>query len=59
MMDILWLVVCLVIAVPLIRNPQKVTERPACKIKNPTVIRVLGILVLVIAIGSIALRFAV
>lgn len=50
MIDIIWVVVCIVVGGPLIVNPNKILERPGCKVKSPAVIRRLGILVIIIGI---------
>jgi len=52
MVDIIFSVLIIIIGVPMLINPKKVTEREASKIKSPTAIRVCGIVLIVLAIVS-------
>lgn len=51
--------VIIIAILPLVINPKKVTENPACKIKNPAVIRGLGIIVIIVLILANLARFLV
>lgn len=53
MIDIIWLVCCLILGVPMITSPKKVAERPKCKIKSEITIRILGIIVVLAGVISI------
>lgn len=43
MINLIFEVVIILVMLPLIITPKKVVDRPACKIKNPAIIRGLGI----------------
>lgn len=53
MVDILFFIVCLIIAVPAILTPQKMTQREGSKIKSEMAVRVCGIVI--VALGLINL----
>lgn len=50
MLDILFLVVCLIIAVPAIIAPQKMTQREGSKIKSEMAVRVCGGIIVVLGL---------
>lgn len=50
MIELLWVIICFVFAFPLIVTPNKVVERPGCKIKSPVVVRILGVLVALVGV---------
>lgn len=50
MLDILFLLVCLVIAVPAIITPQKMTQREGSKIKSEMAVRVCGVVIVVLGL---------
>lgn len=50
MMDIAWVILCAFLGAPLVINPNKVIQRPGCKIKSPAVIRIMGILLILLGI---------
>ncbi|MCI8718184.1 MAG: hypothetical protein K1W19_11670 [Lachnospiraceae bacterium] len=50
MLDILFLVICLVIAVPAIITPQKMTQREGSKIKSEMAVRVCGVIIVVLGL---------
>lgn len=57
MFYIIWLVVCLVIAASFILKPGKITDKPGSRIKNPAIIRGLGILVVILCILAFVMEF--
>lgn len=52
MVDIIFSVLIISIAVPMLINPKKITEREASKIKSPIAVRICGIVLVVLAIVS-------
>lgn len=50
MFDILFLIVCVLIAVPAIITPQKMTQREGSKIKSEMAVRVCGIVIVVLGL---------
>ncbi|MDE7308745.1 MAG: hypothetical protein K2N61_08840 [Lachnospiraceae bacterium] len=50
MVDVLFLVVCLIIAVPAIITPQKMTQREGSKIKSEMAVRVCGVIIVVLGL---------
>ncbi|MCI9584804.1 MAG: hypothetical protein HFG46_14235 [Clostridium sp.] len=50
MLDIAWVILCAILGAPLIINPKKVVERPACRIKSPAVVRILGVVIILLGI---------
>lgn len=50
MLDIAWAILCVILGAPLVINPNKVVERPACRIKSPVVVRIMGAAVILIGI---------
>lgn len=52
-MNILFFVVCLIIAVPAIITPQKLTEREGSKIKSEMAVRVAGVLIVVLGLVNL------
>ena len=53
MFDILFLVICLLIAVPAIIAPQKMTQREGSKIKSEMAVRVCGIVIVVLGLINV------
>lgn len=53
MLDILFLVICLVIAVPAIITPQKMTQREGSKIKSEMAVRVCGVIIVVLGLMNL------
>lgn len=47
MMELMWIALCIFIGAPMIFFPEKVLERPACKIKSKTMVRVCGVIVII------------
>lgn len=50
-------IVIIIVMLPLIITPKKVADRPACKIKNPAVLRGLGIAVIIVVLLMNYARF--
>lgn len=53
MFNILFLVICLIIAIPAIITPQKMTQREGSKIKSEMAVRVCGIAIVVLGLISV------
>lgn len=50
MIDLLWLIICIIIGAPMIISPQKILERPACKIKSAGAVRMCGVILIAVGI---------
>ena len=50
MVNILFAIVIIIIGLPMIITPKKITERPASKIKSETTIRICGIVLIILGI---------
>nr|WP_304057132.1 hypothetical protein [Enterocloster clostridioformis] len=55
--NIIFFGVIIIVLLPLVICPDKITRRPACKIKNPTVLRVIGIIAIIVSIFMIVKDF--
>ncbi len=50
MIGLMWLILCIFIGAPMIIFPQKILERPACKIKSAGMVRLCGVIVIAVGI---------
>lgn len=50
MIDLLWIILCIFLGTPMIFFPEKILERPACKIKSKAMIRACGVLIIAISV---------
>lgn len=52
MADLAFGIIVVIIGIPMIIAPKKITERPKCKIKSEMGIRICGIVLVVLGIAS-------
>lgn len=52
MVDLLFGIIVIIIGLPMIIAPKKITERPKCKIKSEMGIRICGVVLVVLGVAS-------
>ncbi len=52
MFSLMWIALCIFIGGPMIFFPEKILERPACKVKSKGMVRVCGVVIIVAGVIS-------
>ena len=52
MIGLMWIALCIFLGAPMIFFPEKILERPACKIKSKGMVRVCGVIIILAGVLS-------